>query len=253
MKVLLSPAKAIDITKTLQTNSFSSPVFMEEASLLIKKMSNFSPKRIGEMMCLSKDLAALNHQRYQDWNTDSNKNTHNSPVVAAFNGEVYRGLDAPSMTPEQLVVAQDKLRILSGVYGVLKPLDIIYPYRLEMGTKWEVTPSNSNLYKFWGNKIAQFLNKENETAITINLASAEYFKAVDKKILKGRVITPSFKEFKNGDYKVIMVFAKRARGSMARYIVDKNISNPEDIKLFDTDGYSFNTNMSSEDDWVFTR
>ena len=216
-------------------------------------MSNFSPKRIGEMMCLSKDLAALNHQRYQDWNTDSNKNTHNSPVVAAFNGEVYRGLDAPSMTPEQLVVAQDKLRILSGVYGVLKPLDIIYPYRLEMGTKWEVTPSNSNLYKFWGNKIAQFLNKENETAITINLASAEYFKAVDKKILKGRVITPSFKEFKNGDYKVIMVFAKRARGSMARYIVDKNISNPEDIKLFDTDGYSFNTNMSSEDDWVFTR
>lgn len=253
MKVLLSPAKAIDISKTLNTDSFSTPVFLNEASSLIKKLSKFSSKKIGGMMHLSKELAELNYQRYQDWRTDSVKNDQNAPVSAAFNGEVYRGLDATSMNAEQLKVAQEKIRILSGVYGVLKPLDIIYPYRLEMGTKWAVTPAKSNLYKFWGTKIAAFLNEDNESGITINLASTEYFKAVDKKTLKGRVITPTFKEFKNGDYKVIMVFAKRARGSMARYIVDHNISDPEQIKLFDTDGYSFNVNMSTENDWVFTR
>lgn len=253
MKVLLSPAKAIDITKSLNTDSFSAPVFMDEAASLIKKLSKFSSKKIGGMMHLSKELSDLNHQRYQEWENNSEKNEKNAPVSAAFNGEVYRGLDAPSMTKEQLIIAQDKVRILSGVYGVLKPMDIIYPYRLEMGTKWAVTPAKSNLYKFWGTKIAKSLNEENESGVTINLASTEYFKAVDKKTLKGRVITPTFKEFKNGDYKVIMVFAKRARGSMARYIVNHNISNPEDIKMFDTDGYSFNANMSTEDDWVFTR
>ena len=253
MKILLSPAKAIDITKTLNTEAFSTPIFLDEASSLIKKLSKFSSKKIGGMMHLSKELADLNHQRYQDWSTDSVKNDQNAPVSAAFNGEVYRGLDAPSMSAEQLNVAQDKIRILSGIYGVLKPLDIIYPYRLEMGTKWAVTPAKSNLYKFWGTKIAKSLNEENESGVTINLASTEYFKAVDKKTLKGRVITPTFKEFKNGDYKVIMVFAKRARGSMARYIIDHNIINPEQIKMFDTDGYSFNANMSTEDDWVFTR
>ncbi|MGB0915528.1 MAG: peroxide stress protein YaaA [Crocinitomicaceae bacterium] len=253
MKVLLSPAKAIDITKSLNTDSYSTPVFMDEAASLIKKLSKFSSKKIGGMMHLSKELSDLNHQRYQEWESNSEKNEKNAPVSAAFNGEVYRGLDAPSMTKEQLIIAQDKVRILSGVYGILKPTDIIYPYRLEMGTKWAVTPAKSNLYKFWGTKIAKSLNEENESGVTINLASTEYFKAVDKKTLKGRVITPTFKEFKNGDYKVIMVFAKRARGSMARYIVDHNISNPEDIKMFDTDGYSFNANMSTEDDWVFTR
>ena len=253
MKVLLSPAKAIDLTKTLNTSDYSTPIFMDEAASLIKKMSKFSAKKIGEMMHLSKELADLNHQRYADWKTITEKNQDNAPVSAAFNGEVYRGLDASSMNPHQLEIAQDKVRILSGVYGILKPLDVIYPYRLEMGTKWAVTPTKSNLYKFWGTKIAESINEENEDGIVVNLASTEYFKAVDKKTLKGRVITPTFKEFKNGDYKVIMVFAKRARGSMARYIVDNNISDPEQIKLFDTDGYSFNVNMSAEDDWVFTR
>ena len=253
MKVLLSPAKAIDITKTLQTDALSSPIFIEEASSLIKKLRKFSATKLGGMMHLSKELADLNHQRYQNWKADSIKNSGNSAVAAAFNGEVFKGLDASSMSPDQLVVAQCKLRILSGVYGILKPLDVIYPYRLEMGTKWKITPSKTNLYKFWGAKIAHSLNQENESGITVNLASAEYFKAVDKKTLIGRVVTPTFKEFKKGDYKVIMVFAKRARGLMARYIVDNNVSNPEDLKLFDIDGYSFNTNMSTEDDWVFTR
>ena len=253
MKVLLSPAKAIDLTKTLNTSDYSTPIFMDEAALLIKKMSKFSAKKIGGMMHLSKELSDLNHQRYADWKTITEKNSDNAPVSAAFNGEVYRGLDAPSMNSKQLEIAQDKVRILSGVYGILKPLDVIYPYRLEMGTKWAVTPAKSNLYKFWGTKIAQAINDENKDGIVVNLASTEYFKAVDRKTLAGRVITPTFKEFKNGDYKVIMVFAKRARGSMARYIVDNDISDPEQIKLFDTDGYSFNVNMSTEDDWVFTR
>jgi cytoplasmic iron level regulating protein YaaA (DUF328/UPF0246 family) len=253
MKVLLSPAKAIDLSKTVETTNFSTPVFMNEAESLIQKMKKFSPKKIATMMHLSKDLGELNHQRYQDWSTDSLKNENNGPVAAAFNGEVYRGLDIPSMNTKELEIAQDKVRILSGVYGLLKPLDLIYPYRLEMGTKWAVTPAKKNLYQFWGTKIAEQLNSENESGITINLASTEYYKAVDKKTLEGRVITPTFKEFKNGDYKVIMVFAKRARGSMARYIVQNNISNPEQIKLFDTDGYSFDVNQSTEDDWVFVR
>ena len=148
MKVLLSPAKAIDITKTLQTDSLSSPVFIEEASSLVKKLQKMSSTKLGGMMHLSKELADLNYQRYQEWNTSSVKDEKNSAVAAAFNGEVFKGLDAPSMCPDQLVVAQDKLRILSGVYGVLKPLDVIYPYRLEMGTKWKVTPLKTNLYKF---------------------------------------------------------------------------------------------------------
>jgi len=253
MKVLLSPAKAIDITKSLETTQLTRPDFMDEAETLIGKLKKFSPKKIATMMHLSKELGELNYQRYQEWTTETNKNEFNAPVAAAFNGEVYRGLDAPSMTAKELEVAQDKIRILSGVYGVLKPLDVIYPYRLEMGTKWAVTPSKKNLYQFWGKKIAEQLNAENTSGITINLASTEYFKAVDKKTLKGRVITPTFKEFKNGDYKVIMVFAKRARGSTARYIVQNNIIDPEQVKLFDTDGYSFDVNQSTEDDWVFVR
>jgi len=253
MKILLSPAKAMDMSKTLKSTLTSSPVFLSEAESLIGKLKKLSSKKIGEMMHLSEDLSDLNHQRYQEWTISTELNGNNIQVSAGFDGEVYRGLDTPSMNAKELEIAQDKVRILSGVYGVLKPLDVIYPYRLEMGTKWTVTPAKKNLYQFWGSKIAEQLNSENESGITINLASTEYFKAVDKKTLKGRVITPTFKEFKNGDYKVIMVFAKRARGSMARYIVQNNISDPEQIKLFDTDGYSFDVNQSTEDDWVFVR
>ena len=243
----------MDMSKTLKSTLTSSPVFLSEAESLIGKLKKLSSKKIGEMMHLSEDLSDLNHQRYQEWTISTELNGNNIQVSAGFDGEVYRGLDTPSMNAKELEIAQDKVRILSGVYGVLKPLDVIYPYRLEMGTKWAVTPAKKNLYQFWGSKIAEQLNTENETRITINLASTEYFKAVDKKTLKGRVITPTFKELKNGDYKVIMVFAKRARGSMARYIVQNNISDPEQIKLFDTDGYSFDVNQSTEDDWVFVR
>jgi cytoplasmic iron level regulating protein YaaA (DUF328/UPF0246 family) len=253
MKVLLSPAKALDMDKEINAPSASAPIFMDKSESLVKKLSKFSSKKIGTMMHLSKDLSDLNHERYQSWEADTELNGKNTYAIAAFNGEVYRGFDAPSLSKEKLNEAQDTVRILSGLYGILKPLDIIYPYRLEMGTKWSVTPKTTSLYKFWGTKIADALNEENEDGIIINLASNEYFKAVDKKALKGRVITPTFKDLKNGEYKTIMVFAKRARGQMARYIVDHSISDPEDIKGFDTDGYRYDENLSSENDWVFTR
>lgn len=253
MKVLLSPAKALDMDKQLNTTETSTPIFLDKSEGLVKKLSKFSSNKIGKMMRLSKELSDLNHDRYQTWEPVTEFNGKNAHAIAAFNGEVYRGFDATTLSAEKLKEAQETVRILSGLYGVLKPLDVIYPYRLEMGTKWSVTPKTTSLYKFWGTKIADALNEENEDGLIVNLASNEYFKAVDKKALKGRVITPTFKEFKNGDYKVIMVFAKRARGSMARYIVDHSIKNVEDLKAFDTDGYRYDENLSSGDDWVFTR
>jgi len=253
MKVLLSPAKKINLEKSLNTSDVSVPSFMKEAEQLMKKLKKVSPTKIGKMMHISKDLSELNHGRYQDWENTTDKNEKNAYCASAFDGEVYRGLDAGSFTEEELIIAQDKVRILSGLYGILKPMDTIYPYRLEMGTRWEITPKTKNLYQFWGAKIANFLNNENEDGIIINLASTEYFKAVDKKTLNARIITPSFKEFKNGEYKTIMVYAKKARGMMARYIVKNNITDSEEIKLFTFDGYQFDVNQSTENDWLFTR
>lgn len=252
MKVILSPAKAIDMNRRLNTKVSTVPVYLKEAEVLIGKLRKFPAKKIGKLMDLSADLSELNYQRYQDWKEETVLNDTNAHVSAAFNGEAYRGLDAVSLTEAQLAVAQDKVRILSGLYGVLKPLDVIYPYRLEMGTKLPVTAAKKNLYQFWGSKIAEYLNTE-ETEVIINAASSEYFKAIDRKKLKARVITTVFKEFKNGEYKVIMVFAKKARGMMARYIVENNLTDPEDIKGFNMDGYRFDENLSKGDEWVFTR
>ena len=253
MIVLLSPAKAIDQERKLNSTEASYPVLISEAEYLLNKLKKFSSKKISKMMHLSKELSDLNHQRYQDWNASNELSDTNHHVSAVFNGEVYKGFDAPSFSEEELVIAQEKVRILSGLYGVLKPMDVIFPYRLEMGTKWAVTPSKSNLYKFWGSTIAKTLNVDNGSGIVVNLASTEYYKAVDKKELKGRVITPTFKEFKNGEYKVVMVFAKKARGLMARFIVKNNISSPDELKLFNVDGYQFDSNLSEGDSWVFTR
>lgn len=253
MKVLLSPAKALDFDKEIASNKLTEPHFLNEASYLVNKMSKFSAGKIGKMMHLSKELADLNYDRYQNWKPEAMPNNENGASIAVFNGEAYRGFDASSLTENQLLVAQEKVRVLSGLYGILKPLDVIYPYRLEMGTKWSVTPAKKNLYQYWGKSLAEKLNEENEDGIIINVASNEYFKAIDTKVLKGRVITPVFKDLKNGEFKTIMVFAKKARGMMARFIVVNNITNPEEIKAFDTDGYRYDENMSSENEWVFTR
>ncbi len=253
MKVLLSPAKALDMSKTLTANTPTVPVFLNEAETIIKKLSKVSAKKIGQIMHLSSDLAMLNHERYQQWKPVTALDDQSALAGAAFNGEVYRGLDATNFTAKELEIAQDKVRILSGLYGLLKPMDVIYPYRLEMGTKWGVTPAKPNLYKFWGTKIADQLNEEVGNGVIVNLASTEYFKAVDQKKLKARVITPTFKDFKNGQYKVIMVFAKQSRGAMARFIVENNVNDPEDLKAFNKDGYRYDENLSSGDEWVFTR
>ena len=253
MKVLLSPAKKIDTSKGLQSDEYSVPIFIDKSSYLINKLKKMSSNKISKMMHLSKDLSDLNYERYQNWEASFSPTKNTCIVSAAFDGEVYRGLDVLSFSKQELAIAQNRIRILSGLYGLLKPLDIIHPYRLEMGTKWSVTPSKSNLYKYWGNQIAAELNKEIDDGILVNLASTEYFKAVDRKTLNAHVITPVFKEFKNGEYKVVMVFAKRARGLMAKYIVKNNVVNPEELKLFNTDGYQYDVNLSEGDNWVFTR
>ncbi len=252
MKILLSPAKLIDVTRKVNSSESTSPTFLEDSAYLASKLKKMSAKKIGKLMHLSPELSDLNYERYQEWNDSTTEKEGTAKAIAAFNGEVYRGLDAESLSAQELKRSQDKIRILSGLYGILKPLDVIYPYRLEMGTKWAVTPKQKNLYAFWGNKLASFINEE-ESDVIINLASTEYFKAVSPKDLKARVITPVFKEFKNGEYKTIMVFAKKARGFMARYIIQNNIDDPELIKGFDTEGYHFDANMSSDNEWVFTR
>ncbi len=256
MKVLLSPAKSLDYNTKIDCLDFSIPTYLKDSEILAKKMGKISPSKIAKMMTLSKDLAELNHHRYQNWESPNDSYDSNRQCVFAFSGEVYKGFDAWSLSKSQLDLAQDRIRILSGLYGILKPLDLIYPYRLEMGTKWEITPKIKNLYSFWGSKIIDFLNEEmkisGESEI-INLASNEYFKAVDLKKNKNKIITPIFKDFKNGEFKMIMMYAKHARGAMARYIITNNINTSEELKLYSIDGYQFDVNQSNENEFVFVR
>jgi cytoplasmic iron level regulating protein YaaA (DUF328/UPF0246 family) len=254
MKVILSPAKSIDTTKVKGSYSFSIPYFINDSEKLVQKLKRIKANKLADIMHISMDLAELNEQRFTNWQVPTQQTAEIVPSVLAFSGEVYRGLDAHSLDEVELERANQSIRILSGLYGMLKPLDLMVPYRLEMGTKWEISPKTKNLYQFWGKKIAEELNKEMSVSeVVVNLASTEYFKAVDKKILKAKVITPVFKDFKNGDYKIVMMYAKHARGAMARYIVKNDITDPEELKLYDVDGYTFDVNQSTETDWVFAR
>ena len=254
MKILLSPAKSIHQDKSYEKLYSSEIAFKNETNSLAKKLQKLSVKKMEKLMHISSELAQLNVQRYADWNDEIRENSASFPAIYGFNGEVYKGFDADSLSEKQRLYAQEHVRILSGLYGILKPHDMIAPYRLEMGTKWDITPKTKNLYQFWGKKLSNYLNTElTEKEVIINLASTEYFKAIDLKVLKVKVITPVFKEFKNGDYKIVMMYAKHARGAMARFIVDNELENPEDLKLFSKDGYGFDANLSSETEWVFTR
>ena len=256
MKIVLSPAKSLDLEAFISPIEPSIPHFVEEADYLAKKMQKNSVKKIAALMHLSSDLAHLNFERYQQWEKPVQKTAMHKEAGFAFSGEVYRGLQLNTFSPELLQKAQERIRILSGLYGVLKPLDLMYPYRLEMGTKWTITPKTKNLYSFWGSKIANYLNEdfgEESNPVLINLASTEYFKSVDLKKLKARVITPVFKEFKNGEYKIVMMFAKHQRGAMARFILENDIHDPEMLKTYVGDGYQFEINQSSENEWVFIR
>lgn len=252
MLVLLSPAKTLDYETPLTTETRSQPEFTEQAQPLIERLRQFAPQDIAKLMKLSDKLATLNVARYQSWSREHN--TQNArPALLAFKGDVYTGLDAESLSESDLAFAQNHLRILSGLYGLLKPLDLMQPYRLEMGTSLE-TDRGKTLYAYWGASITDRLNSELASDdVVVNLASNEYFKSVQPKRLTGRLITPVFKDQKNGQYKIISFWAKKARGLMARYIIDQRIETPEQLKAFDYEGYVFNEAMSEGDTWVFTR
>ena len=254
MKILLSPAKSLDYERKINTPTPTIAPFIQDAERLAKKLQKISAKKLGDLMHLSPSLTDLNYQRYQNWITPLAPSEVALPAVTVFTGEVYKGLDVDSFSRKDFDSAQEKLRILSGLYGLLRPLDLMYPYRLEMGTKWQVTPTTKNLYGFWGSKLAEYLNNEiNDNEVIINLASNEYFKAIDKKTIRPRIITPIFKELKGDKFKVVMMYAKHARGAMARDIIQQNYASVEDLKGYNVDGYSYNDELSTENEWVFVR
>jgi len=254
MLVVISPAKTLDFESSPRTQMSSMPLFLDDSELLVNALKEYSPADLASLMHLSDKLAVLNSTRYENWSRPfSLKNA--KQAVLAFKGDVYTGLDAENLSEPEDSFAQAHLRILSGLYGVIKPFDLIQPYRLEMGTKLG-TQRGKDLYAFWGNKITDSLNADldsSQTDTLVNLASNEYFKSIKTKQLKAKIITPVFKDEKNGKYKVISFYAKKARGLMVRFIVQNNIQAPEQIKQFNVGGYSFNKAMSSDKDWVFTR
>ena len=252
MKIIISPAKSLDFETKVPTSLHTQPRFLEQSVKLNKKLKTLSRKKLSDLMKISNDLASINYERNHSWNIPFN--TKNSKqAIYAFTGEVFRGIEVNSLAEEKIPLLQERLRILSGLYGLLKPLDLIQPYRLEMGTRIKVG-RRDNLYKFWDDSLAKSLNEELEDGeLLINLASSEYFKALPTKVLKVPMITPIFKDFKNGQYKTIMTFAKKARGLMVRYIIDNNVKTIEELKGFDIDNYRFSDELSSETNLVFTR
>ncbi|QOD62200.1 peroxide stress protein YaaA [Polaribacter haliotis] len=252
MKIIISPAKSLDFESKVPTSLHTQPRFLEYSEKLNKKLKTLSKKKLADLMSISNDLASLNYERNQEWETPfTEKNA--KQAIYAFTGAVFQGIDVNSIDEKKLPLLQERLRILSGLYGLLKPLDLIQPYRLEMGTKLKVG-RKENLYKFWDDTLANSLNEElEEGELLINLASTEYFKALPKKVLKVPMITPVFKDFKNGQYKTIMTYAKQARGYMVRYIIENNVKTLEELKGFNVEKYGFSEEMSSEFELVFTR
>lgn len=251
---LLSPAKALDYETPPHVPSHTQPMFVPQASELVEVLRDKSPQEVSTLMDLSDALAGLNVARYQAWQpTFDIRNA--KPAVLAFNGDVYEGLDAKSLSAPDLEWAQAHVCILSGLYGVLRPLDLMQPYRLEMGTRL-VTSKGKNLYQFWGSQIADYLNQRAQTdasPLIVNLASEEYFKSVDKKVLKARVVTCVFEERKGDQYKVISFMAKRARGLMVRHAIERRAHHLDDLKGFECEGYAFVPAASETDRLVFRR
>ena len=252
MKLVLSPAKSLNFESELPTALNTEACFLQQAEHLNKLLKKKSARSLSKLMKISDTLGQLNYQRNQDWQLPFTADNAR-PAVYAFSGDVYRGIDAYTIPQDKLEKLQNTVRIISGLYGILKPTDLIQPYRLEMGTKFPVG-KNKNLYEFWRKIITSALNEElEEDELFLNLASNEYFKAIDVKALKVPVVTANFKDFKNGQYKTIMTFAKLARGYMTRYIIDTNANTLDDIKAFNYEGYGFSEEMSSETELVFIR
>ncbi len=254
MLLFLSPAKALDYKTPSHVSEFSQPAFLPQSEHLIQQLRNLSPAEIANLMDLSDQLALLNFNRYADWSLPFTPENAKQAVLA-FDGDVYDGLSAKTLSSDDLQFAQQHVRILSGLYGLLKPLDLMQAYRLEMGTKF-VNPAGKDLYAFWGNRLLDAINDELAAMprpVAVNLASEEYFKAAQGKKIQAKVIQPVFEDWKNGKYKIISFFAKKARGLMTRYVVENRLTEPEGMQAFDVDGYVFSPEVSDDKTWVFRR
>lgn len=254
MLMVISPAKTLDFDTPAATDHYTQPDFLHHSAELIQVLRAKSPLEIGKLMSISDALAQLNVGRYHDWQAPFSP-ANAKQAVLAFKGDVYEGLNAASLEPGQMSYLQNHLRILSGLYGALRPLDLMQPYRLEMGTRLN-NPRGKNLYEFWGDTVTHALNavlEQRKDPVLVNLASEEYFKAVKPAKLNGSLITPVFQDRKNGQYKIISFYAKRARGMMARWAALHQVSQPEQLKHFDSAGYAFDAAASSELNWVFRR
>jgi cytoplasmic iron level regulating protein YaaA (DUF328/UPF0246 family) len=252
MLIVLSPAKSLDLDSPPTTATRTTPRFIDHAGALIDVLKPYSPAQVGALMAISDPLAVLNVTRYADWHPDHGRARQ---AVMAFDGDVYTGLAVRTLAPAALDWVQARVRILSGLYGLLRPLDGMHPYRLEMGTRL-ANPRGKDLYAFWGERVTEALNADAREAgaeVLVNLASEEYFKSVKPKLLNVAVVNPVFEDWKNGKYKIISFFAKRARGMMARYAAERGITDPQALKDFDVDGYAFVPEASGERDWVFRR
>ena len=255
MITLIAPAKRLDYDSDLSVEDFSIAEHLKESKKLIKELQKKSPEDLSSLMGLSENLSILNFERNMNWQVPKKPSNEVRQAIFAFKGDVYVGLDSETLSKSDIKYAQKNLAILSGLYGLLKPLDLMYPYRLEMGTKMK-NENGKNLYEFWGNKITTSINelaKKNNSKGIINLASVEYFSSVKTENLDFPVYSPVFKDFKNGKYKIISFFAKKARGSMARFVIQNKIKNPRDLNKFNLDGYKYSAKDSSEYSPVFLR
>lgn len=254
MLLLISPAKTLDFDTPPHTRVATQPDFLDQSQLLVNDLRRLSPPQVAELMGISAKLGDLNFGRFLNWHTPFTPDNAKQAVLA-FKGDVYTGMEAETLSKSELAFAQKHLRILSGLYGLLRPLDLIQPYRLEMGTSF-ANGRGKNLYQFWGDRITDRINEELmalKSRVVINLASNEYYQAVNGRQLNAEVITPVFKDRKNGQYKIISFFAKKARGMMSAYIIRERLKKPHDIKGFSSAGYAYNEAMSSSAEWVFTR
>ncbi len=255
MLAILSPAKTLDFDSPLTTDQHSAPEFTKESKALIKTLRQLEPSDIGSLMGISDKLATLNHDRYAHWSAKFDDASGARASLLAFKGDVYLGLDAQTLSKRDFTWAQKRLRVLSGLYGLLRPLDRIHPYRLEMGTALRNT-AGKDLYEFWGGKVTQALNEAlsgQRSKVLINLASNEYYKVVQAQNIDGRIVTINFKEWRRDAYRFVSFSAKKARGLMARYMIDQRAEKADDLKAFDVEGYAFNEELSSRDEWIFTR
>jgi len=254
LKIILSPTKTMNTKKNCSNLQDSFPFFLDKSIFLIKELRNFSIKELSDTMNISSKIAELNYHRFKKWCLANTCYDKWIPAASIYSGEAYKGLDYNSLSEKNKLRAHKSLFILSGLYGILRANDRIYPYRLEMGLKWKISSQYDNLYRYWENNITQYLNSNlSSNDILINLASQEYYKAIKQKEIKNLIITPVFKTFKNGSYKTIAIHSKLARGLMSRYIIENNINNTNELKRFEEGGYFYNDKLSSEKEIVFIK